>query len=521
MNVYGYARLSRDEDNRTKESLEVQQNLIRSYAKENNLNLIKIFVDDNVSGYTFDRDDLNELKELIKKNKVDVLLAKDLSRIGRHNAKTLFFLEFLKEYNVRLILINEDYDSKEDDDDIIGIKTWYNERYVKDISRKIKAHIKHKQKEEGLVIIPPFGYIKNEKGDILIDEDVAFIVKEIFRLYISGHGVKNVAKELNKKGYITPVLRKRELYKGFANKKYKTAHLWNYTTVNRILKNEAYIGTLICGKTKREKIKGKKIPTSPEEQFIHKNFFPSIIKKDDFELVQKLMKSRIVNNVRAKNQKIYKYAGLIQCVDCGNGFVSKSYKTVNGSRVRYVCGTYHKFGKNYCTSHRIFEDILDDAVYRKIKEYRNYAEKLLAKLDEEIKHRRKTLNSYNAAIEKIKIDIYNKKEEIKNYSKQLAKRLINEEIFEELTKEAKNQLTIYEEQLKKMNNLMKEDPNLKEEVIKSIQILDEIIKKRKLDNTMLSILIEKIYTKKTEDDVKFNIKLRLPKLNIDNEGTLS
>lgn len=178
MNIYGYARLSRDEDNRTKESLEVQQSLIRSYAKENNLNLIKVFVDDNVSGYTFDREGLNKLKELIKEDKVDVLLAKDLSRIGRHNAKTLFFLEFLKEYNVRLVLINEDYDSKEDDDDIIGIKTWYNERYIKDISKKIKAHIKHKQKEEGLVIIPPFGYMKNENGKVVIDPEAAPIVKK-------------------------------------------------------------------------------------------------------------------------------------------------------------------------------------------------------------------------------------------------------------------------------------------------------------------------------------------------------
>lgn len=135
MNVYGYARLSRDED-KNKESLNTQIDLIKDYAEENDFKIIKVFEDDNVSGYTYDRHALNELKELIDDGEVDVLIAKDLSRIGRNNGKTLLFLDYLEDNGVRLILTNEDYDSANDNDDMIGIKTWFNERYIKDISKK-------------------------------------------------------------------------------------------------------------------------------------------------------------------------------------------------------------------------------------------------------------------------------------------------------------------------------------------------------------------------------------------------
>lgn len=496
MKVYGYVRLSRDEDNRTKESLQVQKRLIKTYSEENDLNLIEIVEDDNISGYTFNRPGLEKLKELIEDEKVNILVAKDLSRIGRHNAKTLLFLDYLEEYGVRLILTDDDYDSEKDDDDIIGIKTWYNERYVKDISKKIRANIRQKQKEEGLVIIPPYGYEKDDNKCIEIDEESALVVKEIFNLYLQGYGLKKIARVLNDKGYKTPMTRKQEIYGGFGNQNYKTSHLWYHTTINRMLKNEAYIGTLICRKTKRDKVKGKKKFTTEDEQFIHEDFFPPIISKQDFDNVQKVMKSRVINNVRSKNKRIYNYAGLVECLDCGNSFVVKTYETkTKGLRKKYICATYHKFGTNHCKSHKIMEEKLDQIVYDELFNIKQNAESLLKKIDKEIKIRRKSLNSYNKTLEKVKESIFNKKEEIKNYAKQLAKGLIDEEIFKELTSEAKNQLDIYEEQLNSIRELMKENPKLKQEVIKSIEVLDEMIENRKLNNSQLSLLVEKIKVK--------------------------
>jgi DNA invertase Pin-like site-specific DNA recombinase len=210
LNVVGYVRISKDEDKENYGSIINQKKIITDFAKLNNYSLQKIYEDDNVSGYTFDRPELNNMIRDMEENKFDVIIAKDLSRIGRHNALTLLFIEQVRRLDKRLILIDEGnggYDSSKDNDDIIGIKTWYNELYVKDISRKIKSHLKIKQKEGKLIIRDYFGYRKNTApagSTLVIDEDVAHIVRQIFILYIQGNGYRKVAQILNDKKYPTP-----------------------------------------------------------------------------------------------------------------------------------------------------------------------------------------------------------------------------------------------------------------------------------------------------------------------------
>ncbi|GAB6088400.1 recombinase family protein [Alkaliphilus crotonatoxidans] len=124
--------------------------------------LIKIFIDDNASGYTLDRPEFNQLRIRSRQwpDKAHIVIAKDSSRIGRHNAKTLLFFELLQEHGVRIILASDGYDSEKDNDDVLGIKTWYNEMYVKDISRKIRDSIHSKQKNGGLIVKNIYGYEK-------------------------------------------------------------------------------------------------------------------------------------------------------------------------------------------------------------------------------------------------------------------------------------------------------------------------------------------------------------------------
>jgi len=138
--------------------------------------------------------------------KVDVLLTKDLSRIGRHNAKTLLFLEYLEEHDVRLILIHDNYDSSKDDDDIIGIKTWFNEKYIKDISKKIRANLGTKQEQGGLITKIPFGYMRDpyNKHRLVVDDEASMIVKRIFKLYLDGYGGRQIANVFNDEGITTP-----------------------------------------------------------------------------------------------------------------------------------------------------------------------------------------------------------------------------------------------------------------------------------------------------------------------------
>lgn len=139
MRAYGYVRISRDEDGK-KESIDTQKKVVIDFARQNGVELIEVIEDNNVSGYTFEREGLNRLKDLIEDGQVEALFAKDLSRIGRHNAKVLLFLDYLDDKNVRLMLKSDNYDSENDDDTMLGIKAWYNEMYLKDLSKKITAN---------------------------------------------------------------------------------------------------------------------------------------------------------------------------------------------------------------------------------------------------------------------------------------------------------------------------------------------------------------------------------------------
>lgn len=512
MNVYGYARISRDEDNK-KESIETQKKVLVDYAVEQGLNVIDIFEDNNVSGYTFERPSLTKLKELIENNKVDILIAKDLSRIGRHNAKTLLFLDYLDEHKVRLMLKNDNYDSNSDDDSIIGIKTWYNEMYLKDLSKKIKTNIRQKQKE-GLVIVPCYGYMKDPYNPkkFVIDEEVVDTIKLIFKLYIDGMGCTKIAHYLNEHHYETPSIHKMKKF-GFGWKPdWTQKELWYSTSIKSIIRNDAYIGTLRCGVTKIAKMKGKKERVPKEEQIVHEKFFPTIISKEDFELVGQLASSRYNNKVRAKNQKIHRYAGILKCGDCGKGFVARRSKNVAlGYKITYVCATFHKYGSELCNGHRIFENDIDELVFGEIKSLLDSAKINLEKIDNDIEQKKIQKKDFEKAVEILKIKIANGKDEIKNYSRQLAKGLIDEEMFEELTTEVKSNLDVLEKQLIDAENSRDNHANEKERTIKSIEILQRIIDKNELTNADIVMLIEKIIITETDILGKYNT----PKLDIE------
>jgi DNA invertase Pin-like site-specific DNA recombinase len=201
-----YSRLSRDEDKAHYTSIENQKKIIQRYAKEKGIEIDKSFEDDGYSGYTMDRPAFNEIMHLIDENRVDVLVAKDLSRLGRHNANVLLFLERAKAHGVRVILVDDNYDSATDSDDMIGIKTWMNERYVVEGSRKVRNALSIMQETAALTGQVPFGYIKDPfiKNKYDVDPEAALTVKKIFELYADGYGYMRVAKKLTEMGLPTP-----------------------------------------------------------------------------------------------------------------------------------------------------------------------------------------------------------------------------------------------------------------------------------------------------------------------------
>ncbi|MBU5676803.1 recombinase family protein [Alkaliphilus sp. MSJ-5] len=511
MRVYGYSRISRDEDKENYDAIVTQNKMIEEYSiTEIGYKVVKIFEDDNVSGYTFNRSGLNKLKALIEAGQVDILLMKDLSRLGRHNAKTLLFLEYLEEYNVRLILIHDNYDSSTDDDDIIGIKTWYNERYIKDISRKIKANLKMKQKEDGLITKVYFGYERdpNNKHKLVIDEEAASIVRKIFQLYIGGYGGRMIANILQDEGIPTPS--KYQYNKTGKMITGSIAENWNGTHVMRIIKNDVYIGVLRCGKTERKKINGRTQRLEEELHIVHEDHHEPIISKEDFLLAQKILNSRLDNNVRGSSNGINLFIGFLKCGDCGGGFMKVNKKR---SPPSYICTNNHHYGASFCSSHKIHEEQLKTIILDKLKLMKNYIENSVDKLDKEINSLVNLTVNYEQSIKQYNMKIKDKKEEIKNYSKQLAKGIISEDIATEVIEEANKELIRLESQLDEIIKIKESNSNMKKKAVKSLDIINDIIVSGDITRRNLEKLIKKITIKqlnKSSHGVK-------PVLNIDIE----
>ena len=361
MRVWLYARLSNDDDQEMN-SLLNQQEICQAFAEQHGYIIVGQSFDDNISGMSFDRRGLDELMVAVDADKIDAVIVKDLSRLGRHRTQTALFIDYLREHQVRVISATEGVDTFRDEDDlIIGVRSLMNDYYAKDIGKKIRAGYRQKQKD-GIVITPPFGYWKDKNtGQIKIDAEVAVTVRLIYSLYLQGCGQKEIARRLNAAGRKTPAQLRAERCGREVRHTHKTRDgqfLWTYASVKNILVEEAYTGVL--NNHRREYNNGKAKHIDKTDWYRHEGFFPVIIGKQEWEQVQRLLKrqARPANGNQAK----HRYAGLLTCQECGNAFIPMIRCWNGKSRVEYVCRGYHRNGKTYCASHRIHEEVLDAAV---------------------------------------------------------------------------------------------------------------------------------------------------------------
>ena len=377
MRVWLYARLSNDDDQEMN-SLLNQQEICQAFAEQHGYTIVGQSFDDNVSGMNFDRRGLDELMAAVDADKIDAVIVKDLSRLGRHRIQTALFIDYLREHQVRVISATEGVDTFRDEDDlIIGVRGLMNDYYAKDIGKKIRAGYRQKQRE-GIVITPPFGYWKDRNtGQIKVDTEAAVTVQLIYSLYLQGCGQKEIARRLNAAGRKTPAQLRAERCGREVRHTHKTRDgqfLWTYTSVKNILVEEAYTGVL--NNHRREYNSGKVKRINETDWYRHEGFFPVIIGKQEWEQVQRLLKrqARPANGNQAK----HRYAGLLTCRECGNVFIPMIRCWNGKSPVEYVCRGYHRNGKTYCSSHRIHEEVLDAAV-------QEYAETVRKQCAEELK----------------------------------------------------------------------------------------------------------------------------------------
>ena len=308
MRAWLYYRLSRDEDEEMN-SLQNQRQILIDYAEQNGYEVVGESFDDNVSGMTFNRKGLGELEAALDEDKFDTVLVKDLSRLGRHRTQTALFIDHLRENNVKVISVTEGVDTTNENDDLlIGFKQIFNDFYAKDISKKVRAGVRQKQKN-GMVVNLPMGYYKDKNTDtVLVDEQAADIVREVFDKYINGFGLTTIARELNRRGIKSPeYFSHRKI--GAQRTQMCSKFLWTQTTVKRLLQNEIYTGTLVNHKTVTSKIYKTKNTVPHDEQYRHENFLPKIIDEQTWDKTQKLLEQRYHSNVRASNGRaIHRYA---------------------------------------------------------------------------------------------------------------------------------------------------------------------------------------------------------------------
>ena len=361
MRVWIYARLSNDDDQEMN-SLLNQQEICHGFAKRNGYTIVGQSFDDNVSGMKFNRRGLDELTAAVDADKIDAVIVKDLSRLGRHRTQTALFIDYLREHQVRVISATEGIDTFRDEDDlIIGIRGLMNDYYARDISKKIRAGYRQKQ-WEGIVITPPFGYRKDRNANTIeLHPEASQTVQIIYSLYLQGLGQKEIARRLNALGRKTPAqLRAEKCGREVcaASKTKDGRYVWTYASVKNILVEEAYTGVLINHRSETNGGKAKRLEQA--EWYRHENFFPVIIERDIWEKVQQKLKAqaRPANGNKAK----HRYAGLILCKECGSPFVPMIRYWNGKRRVEYVCKVYHRNGKSHCSSHRIHEVVLDAAV---------------------------------------------------------------------------------------------------------------------------------------------------------------
>ena len=509
MRAWLYYRLSRDEDEEMN-SLQNQRQILVDYAEQNGYEIVGESFDDNVSGMTFNRKGLGKLEIAVDEGKIDVVLVKDLSRLGRHRTQTELFIDHLRQNNVKVISVTEGIDSfNENDDLLIGFKQIFNDFYAKDISKKVKAGVRQKQKSKGLIESLPLGYKRDRNTNtVLVDDETAWIVQEVFKLYVDGYGLTTIARTMNERGIKSPeYYQRRKLadWKPDISKKY----LWVQTSVRRILTNELYIGTMVNHKTVTSKIYKTKTFIPPEEQYRHENFCEPIIDETTWKQAQFLLKERSQINPRSQNgRKLHRYSGLIKCADCGASFVARIRKWDGKEYVEYTCNSSHRYGKEYCTPHTVRESQLDELIEDEVRGFRDTILEESTRYDKIVKDwaRKKPLygrqiqqhndkiSSLRQQIEDLIMEKIGDKEHAQIYNNMIAKR---EEEIKQLDKKISD-LREYDKICKQKKDQLKNTTN----------ILDDILSEGVISDMNLRMLVKKILIHQNNDkslDIRFEM----------------
>ena len=506
-----YIRLSREDEEKEKyqesESVQNQRTLLMQYLKQNKLNFIEEYVDDGVSGTSFDRPGFNRMIADIELGKINMVVTKDLSRLGRNYVQSGLYIEdYFPEHNVRFIAILDNIDTAYDNsnNDIAPFKSILNEMYAKDTSKKINSVLQSKRKDGEYLGTAPYGYKKDveNKYHLVIDEEAANVVRIIFEKYLEGFGTMQIADYLSKNKIPIP----SDYNKRKRGAKSLTYGYWQQSTVRFILSNEVYTGTIVQGKRKKVSFKSKKFIDLPEEDWVKvENMHEAIISKEDFERAKRILLSTKGSRMQ-KNDYLFK--GLIRCYDC-KGYIGIRSPDKNGN-IYGRCQRYSRFGKfNVCTPHnfnyQVFEEQMCEVLREVCKEYTN--KKRLEEIAKQSNKKQTQELDLNRQIQDYKNEIEKETRKLEVMYEDRLNGIISLDEYMKNANRIKELVKNYEKNIKELENLGKGKDEKQETERKLNDLVDEFLKMEKPTKELIREFINRIEIHHNKQvDIYFNFK---------------
>ncbi len=513
-NIAGYCRISVDEElDRDNTSIENQKAIIADYVRQRFPDSDLTFYEDrDRSGYTFDqRPGYQSMRRELVSHKKDILIIKDFSRFSRRNSRGLVELEDLRDAGVRIISIGENVDFPNDDDWLkIQFTFIINEMPITDTSKKVKTVIKRRQQDGKWICAAPYGYIVNKRQEFEAVPTEAEVVRRIFQLYMDGWGYKKIANQLTSEGVPTPRMAERDR-KEAAGEEYrrKVKPAWAIVTVQGILDNDFYIGTLRQGKYARKKINGRDIRQDEREQVVIERHHQEIIDYRTFAAVKALRESRTTSHYRGRKKYDNVYSGFLECGDCGSPMFAMSRRDIKDA---YRCGEYHKRGLKACTSHHIRTDKLDELLKIYIRKIKENSAVMLDRLNEDLAKEEEDVAETEQAAANLEAVLTDLQEELKATKRQRVRDIMKhpeqEEALEETYEELENDLLRRMEGIQNQIAMTADKRNTIIQVNRAaktaLEVFDDILNKPRLDRNDLQLIIQKIRV--YEDHVEVLLK---------------
>ena len=365
-----YCRLSQDDGlEGDSNSIQNQKNILQKFAEDHHFPNPCFYVDDGFSGGNFQRPAFQQMISDMENGEIGIIVTKDLSRLGRNQLHTgLYIEERFPMFGVRYIAINDNVDTdSSESNDLMPFKNLFNEWFIRDTSRKIRAVLKAKaERGERLGTRAPYGYIKDpETKKLAVDDEAAAIVRRIFAMCASGNGPSQIARILKKEQVLTPTMYAYTRY-GMNHTCLDTAHPYNWSdsAIANLLENEIYLGNTVNMKYSTKSYKDKRrVEHSREECLVFKDTHPALITQEVWDIVQRVRTNR---RRLTKMEEQNKYSGLVFCADCGSNMVLHRARTMSASYNHFTCRTYKKDGES-CTGHYIRECVLDEVVLEDLR----------------------------------------------------------------------------------------------------------------------------------------------------------